>query len=152
MNHCSPWRPSTSVFPVRVEGHIALDQPQAASLAAFVRLRWEGAICGALAGAFPLVRELPVECSPWSTTLLQQSSTSPMLGSSPIQNIPGTTRSGFEVTLSAKQGQQRGGHQGGTTHLESPLVSATPKSEVICISHHQKQSAFMPIIIITIII
>lgn len=44
----------------------------------------------------------------------------------------------------AKQGQQRGGCQGGTTHLESPLVSATPKSEVTCISPHQKQSALMP--------
>lgn len=56
--------------------------------------------------------------------------------------------SGLEVTLNAKQGQQRGGHQGGTTHLESPLVSATPKSEVICISPHQKQSAFMPLLVL----
>lgn len=56
----------------------------------------------------------------------------------------GMDSSGFDVTLSAKQGQQRGGCQGGTTYLESPLISATPKSEGMCISPHQKQSAFMP--------
>lgn len=42
----------------------------------------------------------------------------------------GLDRSGLSVTLSAKQ---RGGCQGGATHLESPLVSATPKSKVTCI-------------------
>lgn len=39
--------------PVCVEGHAALDLPQANSLAVIVKSRWEGASCGALAGALP---------------------------------------------------------------------------------------------------
>lgn len=37
---------------VYVEGHLALDLPWVNSLAVFIKSRWEGAICRALAGAF----------------------------------------------------------------------------------------------------
>lgn len=63
--------------------------------------------------------------SPWSSVCALGRSW--VLSSfNPFRRGCGGSRSGLRGTLSAKQ---RGGCQGGTTHLQSPLISATCKSE-----------------------